>query len=102
MHYRELYPIANHYGKVIEIKGKSYINFASNDYLGLARSDQVKQAFIKGVEIYGYGSGGSPLVSGYSKHHQILEENFANFLGRESAILFNSGYHANIGIISLL
>lgn len=78
------------------------INFSSNDYLGLSKSDEVKQAFIKGVEIYGFGSGSSPLICGYYSATKNLEEEFAKFLNVEEAIFFNSGYHANLGLIQAL
>jgi len=87
--------------KVI-INNTECINFCSNDYLGLATNSEVKKAFIDGVNEYGFGSGSSALVSGYFKPQKILEEKFAAFLGRGKAIIFNSGYHANLGVISTL
>ncbi len=82
--------------------GKECINFCSNDYLGLATSESIKAAFIEGVDRYGFGSGSSALVSGYFTPQQQLEEKFAEFLNRERAIYFNSGYLANLGVISAL
>jgi 8-amino-7-oxononanoate synthase len=78
------------------------INFCSNDYLGLTTSETVKKAFVEGVQQYGFGSGSSALVSGYFSPQQQLEEKFAEFLNRDRAIYFNSGYLANLGVISAL
>lgn len=78
------------------------INFCSNDYLGLATSETVKKAFIEGVQQYGFGSGSSALISGYFTPQKQLEEKFAEFLNRDRAIYFNSGYLANLGVISAL
>ncbi len=91
----------NEINRVI-IDDQPLINFASNDYLALAKDDRVKEAFIEGVKRYGLGSSASPMIAGYSKAHQSLEEKFAEFLGRDQAILFNSGYQANLGVISTL
>ena len=76
------------------------INFSSNDYLGLSEHPAVKKAFIAGIEQYGTGSGSSATLSGYLKPHRDLEENVADFLKRDRAILFNSGYHANLGALT--
>jgi len=84
------------------IQGKRLINFSSNDYLNLGTHPDVKTAFIKGVEQYGVGSGSSSLISGFYQPHHVLEEAFAEFFGVKRAILFNSGYHANLGILTAL
>lgn len=86
----------------LKINGKSLINFCSNDYLGLANHSDVKQAFKKGVDNYGVGSGASQLVTGYQKPHHALEEELADFFGRERALLFSTGYMANLGVVSAL
>lgn len=78
------------------------INFASNDYLQIAQDTKVKKAFASGVSEYGLGSTGSPLVSGFHRPQALLEAKFAEFLNRDKAILFNSGYHANLGVITTL
>jgi len=82
--------------------GKSQVSFCSNDYLSLANHPDVIQAFKKGVEKYGAGSGASQLVSGYNEAHQALEEAFAKFLKRDRALLFSSGYLANLGVLHAL
>ena len=77
-------------------------NFSSNDYLSLAMDDRIKQACIDGINRYGFGAASSPSISGYSVLHQALEEQFADFLRCEKALLFNSGYLANLGVLSAL
>ncbi|RUM81682.1 MAG: 8-amino-7-oxononanoate synthase, partial [Candidatus Thioglobus sp.] len=86
----------------IIIDGKSLINFCSNDYLSLANHPQVKEAFKQGVDEYGVGSGASHLVSGHSRAHHDLEEALAEYTGQERALLFSTGYSANLGVFSAL
>lgn len=84
------------------IEGQTLLNFCSNDYLGMTTHPEVKKAFIQGIEQYGVGSGASPLVSGYYPPQKMLEEKFAEFLQCEQAIFFNSGYHANLAVMTVL
>ncbi|MBI1423607.1 MAG: 8-amino-7-oxononanoate synthase [Gammaproteobacteria bacterium] len=84
------------------IDGKSYLNFCSNDYLGHANHPKLAEAFINGVRQYGVGSGASHLISGHSRAHHELEEALAAFVGRPRALLFSTGYMANLGVISAL
>ena len=84
----------------VKIHGKKLTSFCSNDYLNLATHPAIKKALIRGVQQEGIGSTASPLVTGFSKSHDSLEEAFATFLNRERALLFNSGYHANLGVLS--
>ena len=86
----------------ITIDGNIFTNFSSNDYLQLSTHPAVKKAFIQGALKFGVGSTASTLVSGHTVAHQQLEDDFANFLGRERALAFNSGYHANLGVITAL
>lgn len=79
-----------------------FLNFSSNDYLGLANHPRIKQAFIDAANRYGVGSGASHLVSGHSREHHLLEEALAEFTGRDRAVLFGSGYMANMGAITAL
>ena len=79
-----------------------YLSFCSNDYLGLAAHPDVIAAFKQGLDQYGGGSGGSHLVTGHSASHHALEEELATFTGRSRALVFSSGYMANVGIISCL
>ncbi|RUO44190.1 8-amino-7-oxononanoate synthase [Aliidiomarina taiwanensis] len=75
--------------------GTRAFNFSSNDYLALSTHPKVIQAFQQGLEVWGAGSGGSPLTTGYQGPHQALEEALCAWLGVESVLLFNSGYAAN-------
>ena len=84
------------------IDGKQVISFCSNDYLGLANHPKVKQAFIDGIKKYGAGSGAAHLVNGHSKAHHALEEELAEFTGYPRALLFSTGYMANLGVAQAL
>lgn len=84
------------------IDGKRYISFCSNDYLGLANDARVIAAFQQGAAHYGVGSGASHLVTGHSRAHHELEESLAEFTGRPRALLFSTGYMANLGVVSAL
>mgnify|MGYP001041453869 CR=1 FL=1 len=84
------------------VDGKSVISFCSNDYLGLANHPQLKQAAIDGVKQWGVGSGAAHLVNGHSEAHHRLEEELARFCGYPRAILFSTGYMANIGLCQAL
>ena len=81
------------------MSGKEYINFSSNDYLGLANHPYIIDKAKKAMDEYGFGSGASRLLSGGSILHKELEEKIARFKDTESALVFNSGYAANTGII---
>jgi len=87
-------------GAVINIDGKPLHNFCSNDYLGLASHPDIACAFKQGIDRYGSGSGASHLISGHGQAHQRLEEQLAEFTGRPRALLFSSGYMANLGVIN--
>jgi 8-amino-7-oxononanoate synthase len=89
-------------GPMIEIDGQHYINFSSNDYLAMRRSNVVAQAWIDGISEYGGGSGASPLVTGYTNAHQALEEYLASELKRDNVLLFNSGFAANQAVCQAL
>jgi len=78
------------------------VNFCSNDYLGLSAHPEVVQAFADAVMKYGVGSGASHLVTGHTTAHQNLEEAVAAFTGREKALVFSTGYMANMGVIGAL
>lgn len=86
----------------IKIGGSKYILLSSNSYLGLSVDKRVKKAAIDAIRKYGTGSGGSRLVSGSTDLHKQLEDRLAKFKKTEAAILFSSGYLANIGTISTL
>ena len=84
------------------IESRTYLSFCSNDYLGLANHPEVKQAFIKGAERYGVGSGAAHLGNGHCEAHHALEEELARFTGYPRALLFSTGYMANLGIAQAL
>lgn len=86
----------------VKINDKEVILLCSNNYLGLANHPKIKEAAIKAIEKYGFGSSASRLVSGNMEPHKELEQRLARFKNTEAALVFNSGYHANIGIISAL
>ena len=86
----------------MHIDGKLLLTFCSNDYLGLANHPAVIQAFQQAANQYGVGSGAAHLVNGHSRPHQQLEEALAAFTGRESALLFSTGYMANVGVVNAL
>lgn len=89
-------------GVTAVIDGRQYLTFCSNDYLGLANHPTIIAAAQHGVHSYGVGSGASHLVSGHSRPHRMLEQELADFTGREAAILFSTGYMANLGIVAAL
>ena len=86
----------------MRIDGHHLVTFCSNDYLGLANHPAVKQAAIDGVDKWGVGGGAAHLVNGHSSAHESLEEELATFTGYERALLFSTGYMANLGIASAL
>ena len=89
-------------GAAVTIGGRSVILMASNDYLGLATHPALKQAAIEATERFGVGSGASRLISGTLPPHSELERTLADFKHTESALVFSSGYSANIGLIPAL
>lgn len=99
---RTLRRINSAQGPRVKIDGREIILLSSNNYLGLANHPRVKESAIWAIEKYGFGSGASRLISGNMTLHEELEERIADFKGTEAAILFNSGYTANIGIIPAL
>ncbi len=86
----------------IIIEGREYINFASNDYLGLSRHPAVKEASIEATKIFGTGAGASRLLCGGTVLHKKLEELLCEFKETEACVLLNSGYTANISLIPAL
>ncbi|MCR6737461.1 8-amino-7-oxononanoate synthase [Aeromonas dhakensis] len=89
-------------GGRLKVGGGDYLNFSANDYLGLADHPAIKVAFQEGIERYGVGAGASPLVTGYSRAHQQLEETLAEWLGLEAVLLFNCGFSANQAVLKAL
>jgi 8-amino-7-oxononanoate synthase len=97
---RKRHIVSERSNNTLVIDQQRMINFAGNDYLGLAQDQRVQDALIEGAKEFGFGSGSSALISGYSRIHHELEEQFAAFLGRERSLFFNSGYHANLGVVT--
>ncbi|MGR9074055.1 MAG: 8-amino-7-oxononanoate synthase [Gammaproteobacteria bacterium] len=89
-------------GVQVKIGGRTLLNFCSNDYLGLANHPEVVRAFKEGVDRYGVGSGSAHLICGHGRPHHELEEELAQFTGRDRALLFSTGYMANMGVIAAL
>jgi len=89
-------------GSRIILEGTDYINFSSNDYLGLSSYTSLAEAAKKALDAYGFGAGASRLLSGGTEIHARLEKDLALFKGAEAALVFNSGYQANTGIIPAL
>ncbi len=87
---------------VMVISGKPCLCFCSNDYLGLANHPTVIKAFKKASDHYGVGSGAAHLINGHTHAHHALEEELADFTGRQRALLFSTGYMANLGVINAL
>jgi 8-amino-7-oxononanoate synthase len=86
----------------MKINGKEMLTFCSNDYLGLANHPDVIKAFKQAADKYGVGSGSAHLINGHSIEHQKLEEELAEFTGRERVLLFSTGYMANMGVVNAL
>ncbi len=87
---------------VVQLDGREIVNFASNDYLGLAADPRLQEAAAAACFDSGVGRGASPLVCGRSKYHEELERRLAEFEGVEAALLFPSGFAANSGIMPAL
>ena len=100
--YRHRLTLESSQGPIVSVNGRQYLNFCSNDYLGLAAHPRIVERFRSAAIQYGVGSGASHLVCGHSAPHHQLEEALAEFTGRARALLFSSGYMANAGILSSL
>ena len=84
------------------VDGKRVLNYASNDYLGLANHPKVVEAAMRALKRYGLGAAASHMVSGHMRAHHELEEKLADYMKLPKALLFGSGYAANIGILTAL
>ena len=100
--YRSLQTIEGRTGATVFLGGQEVINFASNDYLGLAGDERVIAAAIAAIHEFGTGSTGSRLLSGHRELHRELEEAIASTKQTEDAVVFSSGYLANLGAITAL
>ena len=96
--WRERHEIRSAQSVQINRNGKIFLNFSSNDYLGLAADPRLAEASSLGAKSWGTGSGASHLISGHQTPHQRLEQELAEFVGAEDALLFSTGYMANLAI----
>jgi glycine C-acetyltransferase len=99
---RAMKTVAGPQGPTVTVDAKECVLLCSNDYLGLANHPALKEAAKKAIDRWGFGAGASRLVSGNMTPHAELEERIRRFKGTEAALLFNSGYQANIGLLSAL
>jgi len=86
----------------IVVDGKSCLSFCSNDYLGLANHPHLIAALQQGAEKFGVGAGAAHLISGHTQVHHQLEHELAEFVGKPAALLFSTGYMANLGVVQAL
>lgn len=100
--FRQIISRASAQGPVIVIGRKKYINFSSNDYLGLADNHDLVQSAAQSMHKYGFGAGASRLLAGGTLLHEKLEKSIAAWKGTEASRIFNSGHAANTGIIPVL
>lgn len=100
--YRSVQTLESRPGAVIQLDGREVINFASNDYLGLAGDERLIQAAVAATQEFGTGSTGSRLLSGHRQLHRELENAIASLKQTQDALIFSSGYLANLGTIAAL
>jgi len=100
--YRKCHAIDSPQGVFLQREGHTVLNFCSNDYLALANHPAVVKAFKEAVDRHGVGSGSAHLICGHHSVHHALEEELAAFTGRTRALLFSTGYMANVGVINAL
>lgn len=100
--YRQRPLLQSPQGPSVQVDGRELLAFCSNDYLGLANHPQVIEAWQAGAARWGVGGGASHLVIGHSTPHHELEEALAEFTGRPKALLFSTGYMANMGVVTAL
>ena len=100
--YRSLRLIEGEQAPVLTVDGQKALNFCSNNYLGLANHPALRDAAKEAIDRYGCGSGASRLISGNMTLHEELENRIAALKGTEAALVFNSGFQANTGVISTL
>lgn len=94
--------LASEQAPEVEIEGKKFIMFGSNNYLGLANDPRMKQAAIDAVKKFGTGTAGSRFLNGNTVLHTELERRLAAFKGRKAALIYSTGYQMNLGVVSAL
>lgn len=100
--YRQLRHVEGEQGPTIFLDGQEVLNLSSNNYLGLANHPAIRAAAKDAIDRYACGSGASRLISGNMTLHLELEESIAKLKGAEAALVFNSGFQANVGLLSTL
>jgi 8-amino-7-oxononanoate synthase len=100
--YRERQVVDGPQGVEVAVNGRVFLSFCSNDYLGLANHPVVVAAFHNGLDEFGAGSGAAHLITGHSHAHHVLEDELAEFVQRPRALLFSTGYMANLGVMAAL
>jgi 8-amino-7-oxononanoate synthase len=100
--YRQRQCITEQKGARLVFDGKEYINFSSNDYLGLNQHPKINLAFQEGLERFGASSCSSSIVTGYTYAHQVLENTICEWVNKSKCLLFNSGFSANQGVLNTL
>ncbi|MEX2238775.1 MAG: pyridoxal phosphate-dependent aminotransferase family protein [Dehalococcoidia bacterium] len=95
-------PLSSEIGTTAVVDGKRVLMFGSNNYLGLTEDERVKQAAIEAIETFGTGCTGSRLLNGTIDLHEEMERRLASFLGRDSAVVFTTGFQTNLGVVSAL
>ena len=100
--FRKMPEVSGFPGRFIEVDGQRALNFSSNNYLSLAGNPEILQAFFQAAQIHGVGATASRLIAGNCRSHRDLEEFIAKWKQTEAALVFGSGYQANIGILTSL
>lgn len=100
--YRQRQTLTSPQGVFVSIDGEKLLSFCSNDYLGLASDTRIVSAFCKAAEVHGVGAGASHLITGHSTVHAALEEELAEFVAAPRALVFSTGYMANLGVVTAL
>jgi 8-amino-7-oxononanoate synthase len=99
---RQLRTLDTPQGPEVSVEGREAINFSANNYLGLAASPELRAAAVAALEREGVGAGASRLIAGTSRSHRELERALADFHGADAALVFSSGYQANLGVLPAL